>query len=129
MILQADAGYADDGSPHTPVSIDDVEVDSLTLSGISGRYKPFEHHRIFGNTGNIHSKTMNRPPKPLFGQRKHLLQLRQNQNHNYLAWFRPRYTLDPSNSLPRGSPQFAQDFVLGNIRPAYATRLDCCPSH
>lgn len=40
MILQADAGYADDGSPHAPVSIDDVEVDSLTLSGISGRCKP-----------------------------------------------------------------------------------------
>jgi len=37
VILQADAGYADDGSPHTAVSIKDVDVDSLTLSGISGR--------------------------------------------------------------------------------------------
>lgn len=66
MILQADAGYAEDGSPHTVVLIDDVEVDNLTLSGISGRYEIMSRIKHLKIGGNIHSKTMNRFPKLLF---------------------------------------------------------------
>ena len=66
MILQADAGYAADGSPHTAVSILDVEVDCLILSGISDRCKTL---RIKRHLKNQETYT----PKPRINARRRYL--------------------------------------------------------